>query len=127
MNTSLTASQAAFSELPTALQVAQNAINQKEVQDMLKTLSKYNLGICMPHMHTDEEDFAILPENMLQVETNCYVTFEKEGISLNDKSVPVSWRWSGNETTGSAKCNTICTPTHLQSGGEGHKVMHSFN
>jgi hypothetical protein len=43
-----TVSQEATRGLPQALRTAQEAIQLPEVQAMLRRLSEYNLGICMP-------------------------------------------------------------------------------
>jgi len=44
-------SQAAIHGLPPTMRTAQEAMGLPEIQAMLRTLSDYNLGICMPHMH----------------------------------------------------------------------------
>ena len=40
--------------LPLALRIAQGAIQLPEVQDMLRRLSVYKLGIFMPHTHDED-------------------------------------------------------------------------
>jgi hypothetical protein len=57
-----------ISSLPDALRGAQESIDLPEVQEMLRKLSKYNLGISMPHMHSEETgDFQPLPNELVQV------------------------------------------------------------
>ena len=40
--------------LPESMRRAQEAINLPEVQDMVRALSEYGLGVFMPHMHNDD-------------------------------------------------------------------------
>jgi hypothetical protein len=40
-----------ISGLPEELAIAQRAINLPEVQEIMRKLSAYNLGIYMPHKH----------------------------------------------------------------------------
>ena len=47
-------SQGSACGLPQALRTAQEAIHLPEVQEMLRRLSEYKLGIFMPHMHDDK-------------------------------------------------------------------------
>ena len=49
--------------LPPALKTAQAAMQLPEVQDMLRRLSAFRLGIFMPHQHDDGTgEFQPLPE-----------------------------------------------------------------
>jgi hypothetical protein len=57
-----------ISSLPDALRNTQESIDLPEVQEMLRKLSKYNLGISMPHMHNEETgNFQPLPKELVQV------------------------------------------------------------
>src|ERR1700746_3879474 len=78
---------------PPELQLAQDAIHLPEVQEMLQRLSKYNLGIFMPHMHTDQSDFAVLPRGMTQVEQDLQVSFLPSGDQQLQGAVEVGWFW----------------------------------
>ena len=54
--------------LPQALRTAQEAIHFPEVQEMLRRLSEYRLGIFMPHMHDEQTgEFRLLPDQIMQV------------------------------------------------------------
>ena len=56
--------------LPPALRTAQAAVHCPEVQEMLRRLSGYGLGIFMPHMHDERTgEFQPLPELVTQVES----------------------------------------------------------
>ena len=63
--------------LPQALRTAHEAINLPEVQEMLRRLSDYNLGIFMPHMHDEDTgEFQPLPDRVTQVESGLEVSFQ---------------------------------------------------
>jgi hypothetical protein len=81
--------------LPDPLVLAQRSIHLPEVQEMLKRLSAYNLGICMPHMHDDDTGgFQALPDDVVQVEDAMEVTFRpREPVGANEFFVPVGWVW----------------------------------
>ena len=81
-------------EFPEELRTAQAAINLPEVQEMLARLAKYNLGICMPHLHTGESGtFQVLPQDTVQVESKLEVTFLPEDEARELLAIPVAWRW----------------------------------
>ena len=59
--------------LPQPLKRAQTAIHLPEVQDMLRRLSEYKLGIFMPHVHDDATgDFLLLPDDVMRRRTGQY-------------------------------------------------------
>jgi hypothetical protein len=49
-----TVSQQSGLGLPRSLRTAQEAIHHPEVQEMLRRLSQFNLGVFMPHMHDEQ-------------------------------------------------------------------------
>ena len=83
--------------MPAELQIAQNAIDLPEVQEMLRKLSKYNLGIYMPHMHDDDTgEFRPLPTGFTQVEDALKVSFEpadQVADTVDRSYVPIGWFW----------------------------------
>lgn len=83
-----------------------------EVQEILERLSKYNLGIFMPHMHDETTgEFRSLPEDTVQVESGLEVSFRplQETLSDQDKCfVPVGWFWRAGAATPLAMCNMVC-------------------
>lgn len=111
--------------MPETLRKAQASIELPEVREMMKKLAEYNLGVCMPHTHTESEDFAELPVNVIQVEENLRVEFVDRSSPRSSKGVPVAWRWVDDGVVAGAMCVSTCVPTSRQSGGEGHKVHHS--
>ena len=84
-------SQANAHEMPPSLRKAQTAIHLPEMQSMLRRLSEFDLGIFMPHRHDERTgEFQPLPDDILQVESGCKVSFErKEQIeSRADRYLP---------------------------------------
>jgi hypothetical protein len=96
--------------LPKELLTAQEAIHFPEVQEMLRKLSKYNLGIFMPHMHEDETGrFQSLPDGLVQVEDGLRVSFcKEEAIKDSNSYVPIGWVWRENASVSSARCVMRC-------------------
>ncbi|HXA18616.1 MAG TPA: hypothetical protein VN380_16600 [Thermoanaerobaculia bacterium] len=101
---------------PPELQLAQDSIHLPEVQEMLHRLSKYNLGIFMPHMHTEESDFAVLPHGMTQVERDLQVSFmATEDEQLQD-AVEVGWFWrEGSVEMCKRRCDAEKSGKHCKS------------
>ena len=98
-------------KLPEELAIAQHAIQLPEVQEMMRKLSAYHLGVYMPHMHDEKTGaFQLLPAGWTQVEDNLRVSFQSldpPGVSY----VPVAWFWRDGPTPG-AKCTAICMTVH---------------
>lgn len=71
-------SQRRDSGLPQALRTAQEAIHLPEVQEMLRRLSEYKLGVFMPHMHDEHTgEFQALPDEVTQLESGLKVSFQR--------------------------------------------------
>lgn len=93
--------------LPPALKTAQAAMDLPEVQDMLRRLSAFELGIFMPHQHDDSAGaFQPLPDDVMQVESGRTVSFERlEQIAQRTESfLPVGWRWRAGGVTVASAC-----------------------
>lgn len=111
---------------PGALMAAQQAINLPEVQEMLFRLSKYNLGIFMPHGHDElTGDFQELPANVMQVETGLEVSFQttEQLASQAERFLPVAWRWHAGASALAAVCEMA--PKGDDGDSEG-KVQHKM-
>lgn len=96
--------------LPQALRTAQEAIHFPEVQEMLRRLSEYKLGIFMPHMHDEHTgEFQPLPDEVMQVESGLEVSFQptEEIASQTDRFLPVGWFWRAGASTPSAVCEMV--------------------
>ena len=96
--------------LPPTLRIAQEAIHLPEVQEMLRRLSEYKLGIFMPHMHDEKTgEFQTLPEEVVQVESGLEVSFQQAEDIANqtDRFLPVSWIWGAGAPTSSAVCEMV--------------------
>lgn len=98
------------SSLPPELMTAQEAINIPEVQEMLRRLSEYNLGIYMPHMHDEQTgQFHPLPDDVVQVEKGLQVSFQTRAkMEDPDRYVQIGWVWSKGAVTPSASCSMVC-------------------
>ena len=93
--------------LPQALRTAQEAIHLPEVQEMLRRLSEYRLGIFMPHMHNEQTgEFQPLPDEVMQVESGLEVSFQptEEIANQADRFLPVGWFWRAGASAPSAVC-----------------------
>ena len=96
--------------MPQSLKTAQDAIHFPEVQEMLRRLSEYNLGIFMPHMHDEHTgEFQPLPDDVLQVEAGVKVSFQPTDdiASQPGRYLPVGWLWRAGASTPSAVCEMV--------------------
>ena len=103
-------SQRRDSGLPQALRTAQEAIHLPEVQEMLRRLSEYKLGVFMPHMHDEHTgEFQALPDEVMQVESGLKVSFQRmeELANQTDHFLPVGWVWRAGASTPSALCEMV--------------------
>ena len=108
--TAMNVSKGNTSGLPQALRTAQEAIHLPEVQEMLRKLSEYRLGICMPHMHDEQTgQFRPLPDDLMQVESGMEVSFQpmEEIANETDRFLPVGWRWSAGVPTPFSACEMV--------------------
>lgn len=96
--------------LPQALRTAQAAIHFPEVQEMLRKLSAYNLGIFMPHRHDDETgNFLLLPASEMQVESGLEVSLQpmEKFADQSNRFVPVGWLWRAGATAAVSVCEMV--------------------
>lgn len=101
---------ASGASLPQALRTAQEAIHLPEVQQMLRRLADYKLGIFMPHMHDDKTgEFKSLPDEVTQVESGLEVSFQpsEEIVNQTDRFLPVGWFWRAGVSTPAAVCEMV--------------------
>ena len=104
------ASQGNARGLPQTLRTAQDAIRLPEVQEMLRRLSGYQLGIFMPHMHDElTGEFQSLPDEVMQVESGLGVSFQPTR-QIHGSTAPflaVGWRWSADGPAPVAVCEMV--------------------
>lgn len=103
-------SQGSARGLPQALETAQQAIHLPEVQEMLRRLSDYKLGIFMPHKHDEQTgEFQPLPDEVTQVESGLEVSFQPTQKIANqvDRFLPVAWIWRAGASMPSAVCEMV--------------------
>ncbi len=75
------------------LEKALAAIKTKEVQDLVKALSVFGLGVFLPHMHDEATGAMVpLPEGIVQIEEDLKVSFVPAD-QAGDHTIPVAWRW----------------------------------
>ena len=113
-------------DLPQALGIAQAAMHFPEVQEMLRRLSEYQLGIFMPHMHDAETgDFQALPDDIVQVESGLEVSFRssQEIATQTGRFLPVGWVWRAGAPTPVAACEM---DEQDKPGGAGRYVKHKM-
>ncbi len=98
------------SKLPDALMTAQEAINLPEVQEMLRRLAEYKLGIFMPHTHDERSgEFQPLPDDIMQVESGLAVSFRPtdEIAKHANRFIPVGWCWRAGASEPVAACEMV--------------------
>ncbi len=115
-----------ITNLPKELQVALNAIELPEVQEIIKKLASFHLGVFMPHKHNDlTGEFEVLPFGEIQVESNLEVKFMNLQEAYKIRTVETGWRWNGNEIKSASECVSRCESTYIQSQGDSHNRYHS--
>ena len=121
-----TVTRANTDSLPQALRTAQAAMHFPDVQEMLRKLSEYKLGIFMPHMHDEQTgDFQPLPDELVQVESGLEVSFQSSAkmAQQTDRFLPVGWVWRAGATTPVAACEM---DDQDKTDGAGRTVKHKM-
>ena len=111
--------------LPRDLKIAQAAIQLPEVQEMLRRLSDYKLGIFMPHIHAEQTgEFEVLADDVVQVESGLEVSFRasEEVEQKSAQFMPVGWLWRGGRLTTSAACEMV----HQDGSSDTDTVKHKM-
>ena len=96
--------------LPYGLRTAQAAVHLPEIQEMLRRLADFKLGIFMPHMHDEQTgEFMLLPDEVVQVEAGLEVSFQpqEEIASQTERFLPVGWVWHAGASTTVAACEMV--------------------
>lgn len=105
-----------------AVERAMSAIDHPEVKRAAMVLAEHGLGVFVPHMHTEEVDFAELPADTVAVEKNCEVSFQPRASA---RGIPVGWVAERDGLSVSMVCRTYCEQIHNQRDGEIHKRFHA--
>ena len=77
---------------------------------MLQRLSEFDLGIFMPHQHDERTgDFQPLPDDVMQVEAGCQVSFQnaQEIVNQAGRFLPVAWRWRAGAAAPASVCEMV--------------------
>ena len=99
-------------DLPSTLKTAQAAMQLPEVQDMLRRLSAFKLGIFMPHQHDQVTgEFLPLSDDVMQVESAMVVSFQRvdEVANRTTSFLPVGWLWRTGASTVTSVCEMVDT------------------
>ena len=72
---------------------ATNALNDPEVQDLVKRLSARGLAVAVPHMHGADGELVPLPPDRVAYEDDQRVTFPHVADPVLDEAEPVMWGW----------------------------------
>jgi len=67
-------------------------VARPDVQEMMRRLAQYGLGVCLPHAH-DDDDLLPLPPGLVQYEEELHVSFVPEDSPEAVTALPVSWMW----------------------------------
>jgi hypothetical protein len=82
-----------------------------EVQELMRRLAPYGLGVCLPHMHVTEQELTPLPPGTVQFEADLRVSFVDEHDPEVQAALPVAWVWDdGVRVVG--RCRQGHTATH---------------
>jgi hypothetical protein len=86
---------------------AREALSTREIEEVSRVLAKYNLGICVPHMHDEDTgEIVTLPPGIISCERNLKVSFEDSATVKAHSTEPVAWRWNGCTLEVCASCCT---------------------
>lgn len=90
------------------IRFAKEAVVKEEIQELAKILARYNLGICIPHMHNKQTgELVPLSTGMVSCERNLNVSFEEATVMEDQGMVAVAWRWNGTNMEICANCCTF--------------------
>lgn len=79
--------------VPTPIKRAKDAIDLPEVQEVLRILDEYGLGIILPHMHDENGYMVPLPKGVISFEDRLQITFHSEDAPEVYPGKAVGWRW----------------------------------
>lgn len=79
--------------VPTPIQRAKDAIELPAVQEMLRSLDEFGLGIILPHMHDGDGYMIPLPMGVVGFEDRSQVAFRSADDPEIQAGRAVGWRW----------------------------------
>lgn len=92
----------------TFIERASDSVQKPEVQQLIRELAKYDLGVCIPHMHDMVTgSFLPLPRDCVQSENGLKVSFVSSA-KVGKSDIPVAWRWN-DQLEVAATCH-VCRP-----------------
>jgi len=81
------------------VRAAMLAIENPEVQGMVRRLAEFGLGVMVPHSHTDQGEFLPLPSDKVSFEQGLRVSFKDKDDPALQSSIAVGWRWDAGTQT----------------------------
>lgn len=90
------------------LSVARGSLQNTDVQEALKVLSKYGLGAYIPHFHPEAGGIEPLSSSKIQLEEHLKISFvESDDPRLTDTD-DIGWIWDeeSKSVVAKAKCVT---------------------
>jgi hypothetical protein len=72
---------------------AAQAVGTSDVQEMIKKLSEFGLGVYALHEHSDKEEFLSLAPNRVSIESDLKVSFCNRDDLKSNQATPVGWAW----------------------------------
>jgi hypothetical protein len=86
------------------MRTTSSALENDEVKEAARILAKYDLGICLPHIHDQSSGTILpLPAGIVACERDLRVSFESVEC-LSETMLPVAWRWTANGLEPCASC-----------------------
>jgi len=77
----------------------EKAINNPKIQEIMKELSLYGLGISVPHAHDENGNLIPLEQGMASYEDDLQVSFRSVEDESNGNYLTVGWRWNNESGT----------------------------
>lgn len=88
---------------------ASRAVATAEVQEMIRRLADYGLGVFMPHLHPEEGGFRPLPRDVVQLERELQISFVSDTDPILKDSMPIGWVWDKEKARVACTCY-CCAP-----------------
>lgn len=76
---------------PHFVETVQESVENPKVNEAMKALSKYGLGVSLVHTRSKTGELVPLPNGWLQIEAYLQVSFERLNIPNYDMFLPVGW------------------------------------
>lgn len=78
-------------------------LDNQRINEIARELAQFGLGICKPHLHTEDGALTPAKSGFISLEKNRQVSFASVDQVPSDV-IAVGWRWNGNELEVCAAC-----------------------